>query len=481
MTRRKALLVAGTLLVLLVVILGGIKLVEAIQGGNPDTEMTKSVARITYTGVVNGKTFHNDEWCTGSVVGDGWVLTALHCIYPGGIDTASVHLAGLRVQMWEAGVTSINTPDYSSGLILDDPSNPPVVTMLGGLTGSTFDYRDVALLHLAIPMPSWAKTIPMAPSWPAVGTTLTEYGYGRTSENGSVSNALQKSQQGNITRINCPSGQGWTSGHLCISSGGSSAWGGDSGGPLLWWNNGYWLQVGSLSGAPASNKTVRSFWSEADGDTRNWILSTVGAKFPIGTILRDPTSGTSWVSDIYGYRHWISDGKTYSCLVNNNGPKGAPLNLPLRIIEALPEDVGSPANCTPLPAYLATPTSVPPAQASPTPAPYTPPTPTSAPYTPPTPVPTWTEQEGSHGANSFVNPHNASGMGPRLDAMAYVQVSCKVYAPEITSVNPDGYWYRIASAPWNNGYYIAANTFWNGDVPGVYPYTHNTDWNVPNC
>jgi pimeloyl-ACP methyl ester carboxylesterase len=100
---------------------------------------------------------------------------------------------------------------------------------------------------------------------------------------------------------------------------------------------------------------------------------------------------------------------------------------------------------------------------------------------PPPPPQTWTEQQGSHGANTFANYHNASGVGPRVDAMTYIQVSCKVYDPFIGSVNPDGYWYRIASSPWNNAYYVAANTFWNGDVPGQPPYTHNTDGNVPNC
>lgn len=106
---------------------------------------------------------------------------------------------------------------------------------------------------------------------------------------------------------------------------------------------------------------------------------------------------------------------------------------------------------------------------------------TPAPAPAPTPKPTWREQQGSRGANSFSNPFNASGQGPRLEPMTWVDVSCKVYAPQIASVNPDGYWYRIASAPWNNAYYIAANTFWNGDVPGQTPYTHNTDWSVPTC
>src|SRR4051812_29970777 len=66
---------------------------------------------------------------------------------------------------------------------------------------------------------------------------------------------------------------------------------------------------------------------------------------------------------------------------------------------------------------------------------------------------TYTEQQGSHGAKSFLNYHNASGIGTFVAAMSYVQVSCKVYDPTITSVNPDGYWYRLASSPWNDAYY----------------------------
>jgi len=102
---------------------------------------------------------------------------------------------------------------------------------------------------------------------------------------------------------------------------------------------------------------------------------------------------------------------------------------------------------------------------------------------PPSPPPTqtWAEQETpNHPVNTFLNPHNASGMGPAIAAGQWVQVSCKVYDPYIQSVNPDGYWYRIASSPWNNAYYAPANTFMNGDPYGG-PYAHNTDFAVPNC
>jgi hypothetical protein len=97
------------------------------------------------------------------------------------------------------------------------------------------------------------------------------------------------------------------------------------------------------------------------------------------------------------------------------------------------------------------------------------------------PAPTWSEQETpNHPVNTFMNYHNASGMGPPIAAGQWVQVSCKVYDPFIASVDPDGYWYRIASSPWNNAFYSPANTFMNGDPYGG-PYSHDTDFAVPNC
>ena len=100
---------------------------------------------------------------------------------------------------------------------------------------------------------------------------------------------------------------------------------------------------------------------------------------------------------------------------------------------------------------------------------------------PPPPGTTYAEQEWNRlGVNTFSNFHNATGFGQHIPFGQVVQVSCKVYDPTIPSVNPDGYWYRIASSPWSNGYYAPANTFLNGDPPGG-PYTHNTDFSVPDC
>jgi hypothetical protein len=104
------------------------------------------------------------------------------------------------------------------------------------------------------------------------------------------------------------------------------------------------------------------------------------------------------------------------------------------------------------------------------------------PVTTQTPPPqTYVETETfNHPVNTFANYHNASGLGQAIAAGQSVEVSCKVFDSTIVSVNPDGYWYRIASSPWNNGYYSPANTFLDGDPPGG-PYTHNTDFGVPDC
>lgn len=90
------------------------------------------------------------------------------------------------------------------------------------------------------------------------------------------------------------------------------------------------------------------------------------------------------------------------------------------------------------------------------------------------------EREWYTGANTFSDPHTASGLGPKVAPGEYVLVSCKLHDPSIASANPGGYWYRIASLPWNNQYYAVANTFLNGDPWGG-PYTHATDLKVPDC
>jgi hypothetical protein len=207
----------------------------------------------------------------------------------------------------------------------------------------------------------------------------------------------------------------------------------------------------------------------------NWDLGPDGAKGYFDHIVQwsgDPgPQKAAWLVVKSGsslVRNWIPTAKIYNCLKGRG--KAGPDSLAHSFFDRyLPDQTGvwvtEAAAC---------------GGSSSAPGPPTAPAPTPVPA-PGGPGATWSEQQGSLGANTFTNPYNASGMGVKIQPYQWVAISCKVYAPQIVSANPDGYWYRIASPPWSNAYYAVANTFWNGDIPGQKPYVHNTDFAIPNC
>jgi hypothetical protein len=286
------------------------------------------VARITYKGKAA---------CSGSVIGDGWVLTAYHCRFAG---DKELDYTKFRVQVWKNGTVG-SGPVYKSRLSERPISRPH----------SSLGLSDVALLHMASPMPTWVKTIPMALDTPAIGTALVQYGYGWTTGSGSPARTLQKTPDGDLKRVDCnvvyPEVD-WTIGNFCAEGTRSSAWEGDSGGPLLQWVNGSWQQVASFSLYPQHPDLVhwQEYWSEADTETREWIRSFVTGDIATGTILRDPVSAKMWVFGSDGYRHRISDSSTLACL--DSSDHGLVLSWPLRRIETIPEMKGKSgrAQCT---------------------------------------------------------------------------------------------------------------------------------------
>jgi hypothetical protein len=94
-------------------------------------------------------------------------------------------------------------------------------------------------------------------------------------------------------------------------------------------------------------------------------------------------------------------------------------------------------------------------------------------------VPTYfTEQpEEATAIETFKNYIDATERGPDIRPMESVEVSCKIFAPEIEWSEPEGYWYRIHSAPWNEQYYVAANEFLNTTGGESIP----ADPDVPDC
>lgn len=257
---------------------------RAMSGSTTDTAMTASVARITYDGSMI---------CTGTVVASGWIVTAYHCLFnegPNGQVTRQERdKSKLKVSLWTKGVGVAGSTQVSMSVA--STHHMDNANVWNGALGK-YDVRDIALLKVNS-MPSWAKPVAVATQWPAIGTTLTEYGYGRTSMNGPNATTLQKSQQGDISRMSCPTyptnrtaPASPLSGTFCTTAKKSFPWSGDSGGPLLWWSNNKWQLVGVFNmfarEDPASSQRARwrSFWATEDGTTRSWIFNTISANTP---------------------------------------------------------------------------------------------------------------------------------------------------------------------------------------------------------
>jgi hypothetical protein len=101
---------------------------------------------------------------------------------------------------------------------------------------------------------------------------------------------------------------------------------------------------------------------------------------------------------------------------------------------------------------------------------------------PPTPPPpsTYPETVGGN-AHTWTNYSNAGGTeGPTIPAYDTVQISCKVQGFRVQ--DGDTWWYRIASSPWDNNFYVSADAFYNnGQTSGSLLGTPFVDSNVPNC
>jgi hypothetical protein len=109
--------------------------------------------------------------------------------------------------------------------------------------------------------------------------------------------------------------------------------------------------------------------------------------------------------------------------------------------------------------------------------------PTPQPNPTPTPPPaarTWSETVGGN-AHTWTNYTNAGGtQGPTIPAYATVQIACKLQGFKVQDGNT--WWYRIASSPWNNAYYVSADAFYNnGQTSGSLTGTPFVDPTVQDC
>lgn len=100
---------------------------------------------------------------------------------------------------------------------------------------------------------------------------------------------------------------------------------------------------------------------------------------------------------------------------------------------------------------------------------------------PPPPAPqTWAETAGGV-AHTWTNYTNAGGtQGPSIAGGQTVAIACKLQGFRVADGNT--WWYRIASSPWSDNFYVSADAFYNnGATSGPLKGTPFVDPAVANC
>jgi len=302
--------------------------VLAIEKGTSITPDPPWAAYVTVVGKYVIQTL--DSSCTGTIISDGWVLTAAHCVVQddksGAQTTTPLPARAFAIVLgrsdlskwWQGGQFSVDqvkvAPNFNPGTLAND----------------------AALVHLVGALPAAAQPLPLAPSGYVIpdGQGVTAYGYGstfdyyRTASSKYIptpTNVLHATVAGSYTkRSDC--GSSFPT-HWCFSHDGTSQIRhGDSGGPWVT-DPANKFVVGLTSRAldgtyNASQHTYEYRYHEATRITlpaiHNWITATanVVAGTP-GDIYRDQATGSSWLMEQDGFLHHIADGGTYLCLTGN--------------------------------------------------------------------------------------------------------------------------------------------------------------------
>lgn len=94
---------------------------------------------------------------------------------------------------------------------------------------------------------------------------------------------------------------------------------------------------------------------------------------------------------------------------------------------------------------------------------------------------TFTERAAhDNGKPTYRDPRFFKGPGPPVTPGQQIEVVCRFHDPDAEPSIQPGWWYLIASTPWNRHYYTAANSYLNGDPPQG-PAVTSVDNGVPVC
>lgn len=203
----------------------------------PSGELSFMVALLRVGPTANPDAFT----CGGTFVASRWILTAAHCV---------VNMSTGQLLPASAFQVLVGTRDLTSG-----GERVPVraIRIFPAFNSGSFAGDDVAVLELEqdflIPRLALQTPDDLAPSRP--GTMATAAGWGRTTFSGSISTALRRVEMEVISNGECRRMLDETIVDATICAGllGSSGsiCSGDSGGPLMVFREGDWVQIGVTS------------------------------------------------------------------------------------------------------------------------------------------------------------------------------------------------------------------------------------------
>ena len=414
--------------------------------------------------------------CTGSLIASDLVLTAAHCVKD-----------GVTVRF---GHTASSSPYRGTGMSVVDSRIGTGWDLAKQANKDGTNRNDIAILKLARPVS--IKPVPIRTVAPPVGTRVNAVGWGCTDKPNPPAGCVKfptKLMQTSLTVTragDCGTAAFWklpaamAGANICTKGNNTNINHGDSGGPLLLFQGGGF----SLVGVTSIRSDAKQYWNRAAFTSAayesQWLADSINSLHGVtppagGGGGSTPPPSTAAISIAWSIAHptWISMTTSglapgtyqYMCIFGSGGNRTYNVTL-----SGGTQTFDNGATCydgiagdtvrVTIGGVTSNTLRVPGPQ--------------------PPPATTYGETTGG-AANTWTNYTNAGGaQGQTIPAYTTVQISCAIEGFRVADGNV--WWYRIASSPWSNSYYVSADAFYNnGASSGSLLGTPFVDPAVPHC